>query len=450
MLAWHIGFRYLRRRRAAWLALAAITLTVAAPVAVIGVTQGFLDVLARQARASESDVTIQQPWGGEGLADTPAGRAQLRAVDGVAAVAPFVQCYALMTPRIEGLDNSPTLPCQIDGIEWSADAALGRLEPAILHPQPIENLSAPPEAPQRRGTGFLTPQWRAQLCLLGATVGAPLGIMPAPLPPLLRPTPGVVAGRELLYGSGISVGQVIDLVGAAQVHQQVEITDTIGTGILEVDKLTVLVPLPLGQALAGFTGSPTSHPRVDGFRFRAAPGVELKSLAERLDLSSGQRAQTWRERRLTMVKSLEYQRNVMGLVMLAIQTIAVFVVYAVFSTMVAEKRHDIGVLLGIGARPGSIAGAFLLAGVVACVGGGLLGWGIGWGFLAAAQIASHSYGILLFPQDVFYSPDTPVSWDPRIPLVFIGAMAVIGLGAVAIPAIRAARIQPVAILREVS
>jgi lipoprotein-releasing system permease protein len=153
-------------------------------------------------------------------------------------------------------------------------------------------------------------------------------------------------------------------------------------------------------------------------------------------------------RRWNMVKSLEYQRNIMGLVMLAIQTIAVFVVYAVFSTMVAEKRHDIGVLLGIGARRRQIAGAFLLAAIVACLLGGLLGWALGWGTLVAANIASKKYGILLFPQDVFYSPDTPISWDPRIPLVFIGAMSLIGLIAAALPAWRAARIEPVDILRE--
>ncbi len=150
-----------------------------------------------------------------------------------------------------------------------------------------------------------------------------------------------------------------------------------------------------------------------------------------------------------MVKSLEYQRNIMALVMLAIQTIAIFVVYAVFSTLVAEKRHDIGVLLGIGARPAQIAGfAFIIAGLAACLFGGLLGWGIGWAVMWGLRVLSHRYGILLFPQDVFYSPDTPISWDPRILLVFIGAMALIGLVAVAIPALRAARIQPGDILRE--
>lgn len=448
MLAWHLGLRYLRRRRAAWLALAAITLTVAAPVAVIGVTQGFLDVLKRQARASESDVTIQEYWGDPGIPDLPEVRQEIRAEPGVAAIAPFVQLFCLMSPRNQGLDAGLGIPCQVDAVDWASDRAIGRLDPHLLHPPPVEDLSTPPIPPEHRGSGLLTKTWRDRLALLGLDIGASCGAMPAPMPPTLSPMPGAVAGRELLYGSGRKVGEVMALMGAAQVRQQVQISDTIGTGILEVDKFELLVPLPIGQALAGFGATADAPPRVDGYRVQATPGTDLTHLAEALRRLTGEPADTWMQRRMNMVKSLEYQRNIMALVMLAIQTIAVFVVYAVFSTLVAEKRHDIGVLLGIGARPGQIAGAFLIAGVTACVVGGLLGWGIGWVVMVGLRILSKDFGILLFPQDVFYSPDTPISWDWRIPLVFIGAMTLIGLCAVALPAWRAARIRPVDILRE--
>ncbi len=448
MLAWHVGLRYLRRRRAAWLAVGAITLTVAAPVAVIGVTQGFLDELKRQARASESDITIQEYWNQSGLIDDRMTRDDLLRVPGVAAVAPFVQGFALISPRIQQGAQIPTLPCHIDGIEWDSDQRIGRLDPHLLHPQPVEDLSSPPLTPEQRGSGVLTPAWRDTLILLGLSLAPSLGAAPAPLPPVLRPIPGAVAGRELLYGSGLAIGDQVDLMCVAGLHQQVEISDTIGTGILEVDKFELITPLPTAQSLRAFLPSKDQPARVDGYRVQARPGTELDALARRLNRDIGVPAQTWMRRRAQMVKSLEIQRNIMAVVMLAIQTIAVFVVYAVFSTLVAEKRHDIGVLLGIGARRGEIAGAFLIAGVAACLMGGLLGWAIGWGVMAGLRILSRDFGILLFPQDVFYSPDTPISWDPRIPLVFIGAMAVIGLAAVALPAWRASRIEPVDILRE--
>ena len=54
----------------------------------------------------------------------------------------------------------------------------------------------------------------------------------------------------------------------------------------------------------------------------------------------------------------------------------------------------------------------------------------------------------MFPQDVLYTPDAPTSYNALIPLFFIGVMTFVGLCAIAIPAWRASRIQPVEILRE--
>jgi lipoprotein-releasing system permease protein len=80
--------------------------------------------------------------------------------------------------------------------------------------------------------------------------------------------------------------------------------------------------------------------------------------------------------------------------MIAIQLLTVFVIYAVFSTMVAELRHDIGVLRGLGARRRDLAGAFLAAGLACCLGGGVLGWGIGWGLLGLLNPLRPVFGLI--------------------------------------------------------
>ena len=441
MLAWHIGLRYLRRLRTARLAMAAITLTVAAPVAVTGVTQGLADALKRQAQANESDVTISS-W--VGMADDPLGRATLAAVPGVAGVAPYTENFSMMVPH--QLGRAGGIPCLIDGIEWQADIQVGRLAPSVLHTAGVRS-GVGRLPPSERGSGFLTPAWREQLCLLGMSVGADLGAEPARLPPRTPALAGVVAGCWLLSDSALSVGQQVELVGSRGSRWPVVISDVLGTGLLEVDKMVLLAPLPVGQALSGYAPTGEDLPRVDGYRIKAAPQVALPDLAERLADVSGEHADTWQERRRNEVLSLEYQRNLMVVVMLAIQAIAVFVVYAVFSTLVAEKRHDIGVLLGLGARRRDIAGAFVIAGLGACLLGGLAGWAIGWGLMGLASVMSSHFGIQFFPQDVYSGTDAPLSWDPRIPLGFISAMAAIGLVAITIPAIRAARIQPLRTLQ---
>ena len=133
----------------------------------------------------------------------------------------------------------------------------------------------------------------------------------------------------------------------------------------------------------------------------------------------------------------------MAFVMLCIQGICLFIIYAVFSTLVAEKRHDIGVLLGIGALRRDIHGAFLLAGIICCFCGGIIGWGVGWGILSVLNPFSNWIGFPLYPQEIIYTPEAPISWNPLIPLGFTLSITVIGALAVFIPALRATRIDPI-------
>jgi ABC-type lipoprotein release transport system permease subunit len=155
VLASHLGIRWLRRRRAAWLALGAVALTVFVPVFFIDLMQGWYRLVAVNARAYEADVLVQ-PIGssGAGLRDGEALRARLAAVPGVARLAPVVDSWAIMSRLNAGADLRGNIPCQVQGVDWHLDSQLGRLDPEILHPQPVLELSAPPIPPEARGTGF--------------------------------------------------------------------------------------------------------------------------------------------------------------------------------------------------------------------------------------------------------------------------------------------------------
>jgi lipoprotein-releasing system permease protein len=291
------------------------------------------------------------------------------------------------------------------------------------------------------------------LALTGIDMMSAAGMGIMPLPPRHRPEIGLVIGRELAYSYGLQLGETVLLTvpngsGGTTGQVKAEISDTLGTGIYEVDRSIGLLPLPMGQRLTDLHAQGERKASISGYRIQLTADSDVEELRNTVSLHTGQRVSTWMERRGNLVRTFEIQRNIMGLVMIAIQGIAVFIVYAVFSTLVAEKRHDIGVLLGIGARRRDIAGAFLIAGIAACVFGGLFGWALGWGILVLLNPLSELTGFPLFPQEVLYTPDAPISWNPLIPLFFIATMSVIGILAVLIPALRASRIDPVAILRE--
>jgi ABC-type lipoprotein release transport system permease subunit len=451
MLAWHLGLRYLRTRRTAWLALAAITLTVAVPIVVLGVMQGFIDITRNQVRANESDLTMESYWRSGPLLATDDNQRSIATTDGVQHVSPFVSTYAILTPRGSADDLRTNIPCLVDAVNWADDERMGRLHAQLLHPRPALNLSAEPLQPHERGSGFLTPTWRDHLVLLGSDLIGGFG--PLPLPPRQRPEPGIVVGRELAYIYGFQPGERIQLTvpnGTGGTTGQIkgEISDTLGTGIYEIDRSLALLPLPMGQRLTDLHQRGQRKAALSGYRIQLTPQADPQQVRRSLIAMSGQRVSTWQEKRGNLIKSFEIQRNVIGLVMILIQGIAIFIVYAVFSTLVAEKRKDIGVLLGLGAQPSSIAGTFLIAGIAACLFGGGAGWVIGWVGLLALNPLSKALDMPLFPQEVIYTPEAPISWNPLIPLFFIGTMSIVGIVAVLLPALRASRIDPVETLRE--
>lgn len=465
MLSWYLGGRYLRKRRAAWLALAAVILSVAVPIVVLGVMQGIVDATRTQVRAAESDLTVQPRGGRLGWDQDSELPILLQQSEGVRSVAPFVSAVAFINSRGEGSrqDARSNYFTTVDGVDWEQDWAMGRLDPSKLHQRPVTELTSPPLGPDERGTGFLTPDWRHHLALSGLEMGGSLGGLILPLPPRPTPRPGMVLGRELIYGEGgmapwspLRPGRVVSMVipdgrGGTVGRIQAEVSDTLAIGALEIDRFTSLLPLPLAQRLSamdGRHGESGGQREVSGYRVMVENGYHSDEVRQRLQSEHNVWAQTWQERRGNLVRSLEVQRNILMLVMVLIQCICIFIIYAVFSTLVVEKRHDIGVLIGLGARESSIAGAFLWAGQAACIGGGLFGWALGWAALALLNPLSELLEVPLFPQAVFYAPQAPISWDPWFPIIFIVVIMVVGFMATLLPAWRAARIDPVATLRE--
>ena len=130
--------------------------------------------------------------------------------------------------------------------------------------------------------------------------------------------------------------------------------------------------------------------------------------------------------------------NMMGYLALAMGG---FIIFNTFRTIVAERRHDIGMLRAIGANRGAIIGLVLTEGLVQGVIGTVIG--IGLGYLLGSGITSFMNP---FMKQLLNIELTPIV-DPSLYVVSIVLGVGVTLFSGLLPAVNASRVTPMEALR---
>jgi lipoprotein-releasing system permease protein len=160
---------------------------------------------------------------------------------------------------------------------------------------------------------------------------------------------------------------------------------------------------------------------------------------------------TWQEKNATLISAVEKETGLVLFIFGIVCFTNVFLVLSIFWSMVSEKTRDIGVLRALGASTAGIAWLWIRYGLVIGAVGATLG-------VTAAWIIVHNInpihdwigrvtGVVIWDPTVYYFVEVPNKVDPlHAVLVFIAGMATCLVGA-AIPAMRAATMDPVKALR---
>lgn len=253
--------------------------------------------------------------------------------------------------------------------------------------------------------------------------------------------------KELEKTKGEDERKAIDKLREVVLPKELTITGIFETGHYLHDSEFILVPIYIGQELYGL-GDALHGLTVKTVDPYGAEGV--KRLIEQF-LQPPQYAQTWIDMNNQYFEAVRLERTVMFFLLFFIIIVAAFGIMNTLITVTVQKTRDIGIMKAIGANIWQIVWVFLGQGVLVGLFGTLAGLGLGMTLIRYRNEFSHwlasTLGIEVFPKQVYQFSQIPAQVVPiDVAKICIGAFVICCIFAF-LPALRAARLDPVKALR---
>ncbi|MAE66072.1 MAG: hypothetical protein CMJ18_17515 [Phycisphaeraceae bacterium] len=479
--------RYLRQKLIPLFAAAAVALCTAMVIIVISVMGGFLSLLTEAVQKLEASMTITSSL--KGFPHYDQLRSDLEKLDEVEAAAAVIRTYGLINIELgEGqLGDEQVIAVEILGIDpesfsrvmeyrdvlhWNrdraqeVDAALREIAEWGGQRRPGEPVAPPYTAADLENAAmtFETPK------TLGDWPALVLGI--AVSPTSRRNEKGEYDYINSIVGMEV-VLTAVSVAGGSMtpVKKQMTVVNEFKSGLYEVDNRRVYVDFEVLQEallLSAYDGddeegNPLNLPaRTTEVVVRARDDVPLDLLAERVETCAAEfisrkrdmpmlRAYTWRQRHATFLGAVEKEKMMLTMLFAIISVIAVAMIAVVFYMIVLDKTRDVGVLRAMGASRAGVASIFLGYGLAI----GLIGSILGLGFAAAIvynlneiqAFLTERFGFTMWDPSIYFFDRIPARLDPvEVPIIMFCAVLAGLVGAV-VPAVRAARLDPVEALR---
>lgn len=244
---------------------------------------------------------------------------------------------------------------------------------------------------------------------------------------------GLIVGEELAQRMGIGVGDVVGATSAGGSTRTLKIVGLVKRGQAGLSSTSGYVLLREAQSLLG---RPFIINRI---------GVKLddpyaaQEVAKRIESRYAYKAESWQERSQDFLALLITRNVILYSVVSAILLVASFGIYTVVSNSVADKRRDIAILRSMGFSLRDLQLIFVMEGLALALAGIVVGWALGWTLMEIL-------GSLNFPIGG-ENETVPLDRSPRQYAIAAGASLLAGSIAAWLPARKAAKVDPVDILR---
>jgi lipoprotein-releasing system permease protein len=400
-----LGLRYLRARGHrtnlslfVWIGIGGVFLGVSALIVVLAVMTGFQDGIRDKIISANPHVLIMEA-GGRGVADAGSLARQVAPVPGVVSATPFVLQQALFTSPsggatgglLRGVDLAT--PAVRDAI--ASQVRFGSMEPVLKGSEPA--------------------------LLLGRELARSLGVAPGDHVTVISPQGAMTA------------------VGLVPKMRRFLVAGWVEVGMYEYDASLAYTSLASAQEFAGLGD------RVTGVEVKLANPFHAKevgrAIAERL--KGPYWIRDWMDMNRNLFAALQLEKLALFVIVTIIVLVAAFAIIGHLVLLVAEKRKEIGILKAMGAGAGSIGTVFLVAGMLIGVGGTVAGSAFGL-LLIWVQ---NTYKIIRLAGDVYQISYLPMKLTGSDFAMIVGSTLVISFLATLSPARRAARMDPIEVLR---
>lgn len=267
----------------------------------------------------------------------------------------------------------------------------------------------------------------------------------------------VAIGTRLAYRLGLNIGDKITLIspqGRATVIGTIPrlraytVVALFEVGMNEYDSSYVFMPLPAAQVY--FQTGPEAVTQIEVF-VQDPTRVRAVSTEIRRALTQPVRIIDWQDSNSSFFAAVQVERNVMFLILTLIIIVAAFNIISTLIMLVKDKGKDIAVLRTMGATSGSIMRIFLMCGAWIGVLGTFLGFVVGVLFSEniehIRQFIQSIIGTELFSAEIYFLTQLPavLNWNEVAQVV--GLALSLALLATIYPSWRAAKTDPVEMLR---
>ncbi|HEX5999290.1 MAG TPA: FtsX-like permease family protein [Hyphomicrobiaceae bacterium] len=242
----------------------------------------------------------------------------------------------------------------------------------------------------------------------------------------------ILVGTELAKDLGVTVGEKVNVSSGTGASRILTVRGIFDLGSKGANERSTFVALRTAQALLNLLGGVTTIDLTVNDIYAA------ETIAQSVQVATGVEADSWIKTNAQFFTAVNAQQNSNTLIRVFVGMSVAFGIASVLVVSVIQRAKDIGILRAMGTTRGQILRVFLLQ-------GGLLG-------LAGSIIGAAAGGFaLVFWHAWLRQPDGkelfPLILQPSLFVIAVLLAALTGVAAAAVPALRAARLDPVVAIR---